>query len=101
MNAGGSKRCGRKRFRIPRRVKREPRESAIKKRSVTIFGKKTSISLEDEFWTAAQDVASERKISLFQFIGTIASRATENISSSLRVEVLEHYIQRSKEGCDS
>jgi predicted DNA-binding ribbon-helix-helix protein len=37
-------------------------KSSIKKRAVSIDGRKTSISLEEAFWTALKEIAQERGI---------------------------------------
>jgi predicted DNA-binding ribbon-helix-helix protein len=63
------------------------------KRSVTIAGHRTSISLEQPFWKALQDIADKRGASLAALIGEIdndRARGTRpvNLSSALRVYVL-------------
>jgi predicted DNA-binding ribbon-helix-helix protein len=62
----------------------------MKKRSVTIAGHRSSITLEDAFWTALQDIAKRENLSLNGLITRIDSeRAPEqNLSSALRVYVL-------------
>ena len=39
-------------------------KSAIVKRSVSLTGHKTSISLEDEFWNCLKEIAGERDMTL-------------------------------------
>jgi predicted DNA-binding ribbon-helix-helix protein len=39
-------------------------KSAIVKRSIVFNGKKTSLSLEDEFWNALKEIAAERHVKL-------------------------------------
>jgi predicted DNA-binding ribbon-helix-helix protein len=66
--------------------------SPILKRSVTLLGHKTSISLEEPFWQALQKIATERGITTAALINSIASKRVEgNLSSALRVIVLEHF----------
>jgi predicted DNA-binding ribbon-helix-helix protein len=61
----------------------------MKKRSVKISGHPTSVSLEDEFWTALQDIATRRALSLNALIAEIDdNRKTANLSSALRIYVL-------------
>jgi predicted DNA-binding ribbon-helix-helix protein len=67
-------------------------KSLIVKHSVVIDGRKTSISLEEAFWTALKDIAHERGENLQRLITTIdADRQSANLSSVLRVFVLELY----------
>jgi predicted DNA-binding ribbon-helix-helix protein len=67
-------------------------DTAIVKRSVVIAGHKTSISLEDEFWTGFKELARERKMTLSSLLGGIdTGRRQTNLSSSVRLFVLDHY----------
>ncbi len=66
-------------------------EMAVIKRSIVIAGRKTSISLEDDFWRAFKEIASARDLKLTQLVGSIASERTGNLSSAIRVFVLNHY----------
>jgi predicted DNA-binding ribbon-helix-helix protein len=60
------------------------------KRSVSIAGHRTSLSLEPEFWEALQHVAVEEATSLAALIGGIdAKRGQRNLSSAVRVWLLE------------
>lgn len=66
--------------------------SAIQKRSVRIAGHPTSISLEDAFWDALRDIASQRQIRLSELVEEIDSeRSSQNLSSAIRVYVLGSY----------
>ncbi|HEY3917991.1 MAG TPA: ribbon-helix-helix domain-containing protein [Stellaceae bacterium] len=64
---------------------------SLRKRSVTIAGHATSFSLEEEFWQALQTVARQRNLSLNALVGSIDAARTGNLSSALRVFVLECY----------
>ena len=66
----------------------------IKKRSVNIAGHATSVSLEDAFWTRLNAIAKKRRTSLSRIIRDIDETRTGNLSSALRVFVLEN---RSKD----
>jgi predicted DNA-binding ribbon-helix-helix protein len=67
-------------------------KSPVVKRSVILAGHKTSVSLEDAFWNALKEIARRRLITLRDLIGTIDSqRQQRNLSSALRVFVLEFY----------
>lgn len=63
------------------------------KRSVTISGHRTSVSLEAEFWQALSEIAAELKRPLAKLIDEIDKRdgRGNNLSSALRVFVLAHY----------
>ncbi|HXZ68817.1 MAG TPA: ribbon-helix-helix domain-containing protein [Alphaproteobacteria bacterium] len=67
--------------------------SAPVKRSVTIRGHRTSLSLEPQFWDELKHVADARGISLASLIAEVdAARGAEpksNLSSALRVFVLD------------
>lgn len=68
----------------------------IAKRSIVIGGHKTSISLEQQFWDSARDIARLRHQSISKFMGEIdASRAGSNLSSTVRVFVLDWYKHRA------
>jgi predicted DNA-binding ribbon-helix-helix protein len=67
-------------------------ESAVKKRSVVIGGRKTSASLESEFWEALREIAQSRQVSLSALLATIKAEHQQNsLSSAIRVFVLNHY----------
>lgn len=69
-------------------------ESSIKKRSVVIGDRKTSISLEDAFWRGAQVLAKRRDITRFALINEIeAERGGGNLSSAIRVYIVEAFMQ--------
>ena len=66
--------------------------SSVKKRSIVIGRHKTSISLEDSFWSSLRQIASERVTTVSQLIGMInAERNGYNLSSAIRVFILNHY----------
>jgi predicted DNA-binding ribbon-helix-helix protein len=62
----------------------------IVKRSLVIAGHRTSISLEDAFWDRLRGIAAERGLSLNRLAAMVdASRGGANLSSAIRVFVLE------------
>jgi predicted DNA-binding ribbon-helix-helix protein len=62
----------------------------IRKRSLDIAGHRTSVSLEDAFWAALREIAASEDVSLAGLIARIdAARQGENLSSAIRVYVLE------------
>ena len=65
------------------------------KRSLTIAGHRTSLSLEPEFWDALKKAAREDKKSLAALVGEIdTGRGERNLSSAIRVWVLGRTLQR-------
>ena len=61
------------------------------KRSVNIAGHSTSVSLEEQFWRELKRIADERGISLAALIAEVdEDRKTDNLSSALRLTVLEY-----------
>ena len=66
--------------------------STVVKRSIVIAGHRTSISLEDTFWKALKDIAKTRRETLSDLVATIDDkRRGGNLSSAIRVFVLDHY----------
>ncbi len=62
----------------------------VVKRSLVIAGHRTSVSLEDAFWRRLRLIAAERRLSLNALAAIVyASRGEANLSSALRVHVLE------------
>ncbi len=67
-------------------------KSPVVKRSIVIAGHKTSVSLEDAFWDALKEIATVRSATLSQVVAGIdAARSQGNLSSAIRLFVLEHY----------
>ena len=62
----------------------------VVKRSLVISGHRTSVSLEDAFWLRLRRIAAERGLSVNALATFVdASRGEANLSSALRVYVLE------------
>lgn len=63
------------------------------KRSLTLNGHRTSVSLEDEFWRAFRDIAVERDMALNVLAAEIdAARGVEvGLATAIRLHVLRHY----------
>ena len=66
------------------------------KHSLTLRGHRTSVSLEDEFWQAFRDIASEKEIPINELAAIIdAERGTDmGLASAIRLFVLRHYRDR-------
>lgn len=69
------------------------------KKSVVIAGRHaTSISLEPEFYEELLKIASARNLSCNQLVTKIdEARLSENLSSAIRVYILQYYQQKDKE----
>jgi predicted DNA-binding ribbon-helix-helix protein len=66
-------------------------KSSVIKRTVMVGGHKTSISLEDEFWSGLKEIARARGASLAQILIEIdTTREQKNLSSAIRLFVLSH-----------
>jgi len=60
------------------------------KRSLTIEGHRTSLSLEPEFWEALQTAASKRRVTAAALVAEIdQARGERNLSSAVRVWLLK------------
>ena len=69
-------------------------KSKVLKRSVVINGHKTSISLEEDFWTALGAIAATQNASISEVVTVIdRDRKHDNLSSAIRLYVLDYYRQ--------
>jgi predicted DNA-binding ribbon-helix-helix protein len=65
-------------------------KSLVIKRSIVIGGHKTSVSLEDAFWSELKDIAEQRDQTLSTMVGDIDARRVQgNLSSAIRLFVLD------------
>ncbi len=72
-------------------------KSPVVKRSIVIAGHKTSVSLEDAFWKGLKEIAGGRDLTLSDLVATIdTDRQHGNLSSAIRLFVLDHYRSRSQ-----
>jgi predicted DNA-binding ribbon-helix-helix protein len=71
-------------------------KSPVVKRSIVIAGHKTSVSLEDAFWASLKDIAGTRNMTLSELVASIdADRRQGNLSSAIRLYVLDHFRTQS------
>lgn len=61
------------------------------KRSVTVAGHRTSITLENAFWISLKEIAQERNQAISVILAEIDAQQPKNLSSALRVFILNHY----------
>jgi predicted DNA-binding ribbon-helix-helix protein len=70
-------------------------KSQVIKRSIVLAGHKTSVSLEEPFWKGLKDIASKKRQTLSELVGSIdGERKFGNLSSAVRLFVLSHYQER-------
>ena len=66
-------------------------KSLVVKRSIVIAGHKTSVSLEEPFWTGLKEIAHRRDVTLSTMVGDIDTRRRQgNLSSAIRLFVLDN-----------
>jgi predicted DNA-binding ribbon-helix-helix protein len=59
---------------------------------VVVAGHKSSVSLEEEFWTALKEIARLQKQTVSEIVDQIdGSRDQHNLSSALRLFILAYY----------
>ena len=67
-------------------------KSSVVKRSIVIDGRKTSVSLEDPFWTGLKNIAHTQQVTLSDLVSKIeGTREQSNLSSAIRLFVLHHF----------
>jgi predicted DNA-binding ribbon-helix-helix protein len=64
-------------------------KSQVVKRSIVIDGHKTSVSLEDAFWTGLREIAQAQHATLSKLVGEIDRTRQGNLSSAIRLFVLD------------
>ena len=73
-------------------------KSSIVKRSVVIGGHKTSVSLEDPFWTDLKKIAHTQQVTLSELVTKIdLTRDQGNLSSAIRLFVLQRFRNEDKQ----
>jgi predicted DNA-binding ribbon-helix-helix protein len=69
--------------------------STLRKRSIVIGDRRTSVSLEDAFWKALKMIAASRGTTMSELVTEIQEeRAPGNLSSRIRLYVLNFYRDR-------
>jgi len=68
------------------------KKTDVIKRSVSINGRKTSVSLEDEFWRGLHEIADHNSARVATLVEQIdRAKRTCNLSSAIRVFVFNHF----------
>lgn len=63
----------------------------IRKRSITVAGHKTSLSLEEAFWSALKQTARAQGLSVKALVEEIDRSRRGNLSSAVRVYLLQRF----------
>jgi predicted DNA-binding ribbon-helix-helix protein len=67
-------------------------KSPVVKRSIVVAGHKTSVSLEEAFWSGMKEISVLRDMTLSQLVGVIdTNRQQGNLSSAIRLFVLDYF----------
>ena len=73
--------------------------SVVIKRSILLSGRKTSVSLENEFWEALHEIAKQENVAISALVEKLDKvRTNINLSSAIRVFVLNHFRLQAKMG---
>lgn len=71
-------------------------KSPVVKRSIVVAGHKTSVSLEEAFWSGLKEISAARHMTLSELVGEIDSQRQQgNLSSAIRLFVLDYFRQRA------
>jgi predicted DNA-binding ribbon-helix-helix protein len=84
------------------RVRGRVMKSTVIKHSVLTKGRKTSISLENEFWDALREIALRSNVTLSKLVEQVdQGRNNINLSSAIRVFVFNHFRALSEKASGS
>ena len=69
-----------------------------KKRSLTLRGHRTSVSLEDRFWTAFRQIAADENLAINALAAKVDEERPfeEGLASAIRDYVLQYYMRLSR-----
>jgi predicted DNA-binding ribbon-helix-helix protein len=67
-------------------------KSPVVKRSIIVGGRKTSVSLEEPFWSGMKEISQTHGVTLSELVTSIdTDREQGNLSSAIRLFVLHHF----------
>ena len=70
-------------------------KTAVVKRSIRIHGRKTTVSLENEFWDGLHEIARREETSASELLNRInEERDTANLSAAICLFVYNHFRAR-------
>jgi len=82
---------------MARRSKRPLAKNRLLKKTVYVDGDKTTISVDEPFWTALQEIAANQSVRVSKLVTTIdRNREHANLSSAIRLYVLDYYQRSSR-----
>ena len=72
-------------------------KSPVVKRSIVVTGHKTSVSVEEAFWSGMKEISGACSMTLSQLVSEIDANRNQgnNLSSAIRQFVLEHFKSRA------
>ena len=72
-------------------------KSTVFKRSIVVAGHKTSVSVEEAFWSGMKEISGARRMTLSQLVSEIDANRNQgnNLSSAIRQFVLDHFKSRA------
>jgi predicted DNA-binding ribbon-helix-helix protein len=71
-------------------------KSPVVKRSIVVAGHKTSVSLEEAFWTGMKEISGLRNMTRSELVDEIdRNRQQGNLSSAIRLFVLDYFKNRA------
>ena len=72
-------------------------KSAQMKRSIKLDGRKTSVSIENDFWGALKEIAQFQRVTVSKLIVDIReTHKQSSLASGIRIFVLEHFQNKAK-----
>jgi predicted DNA-binding ribbon-helix-helix protein len=75
-------------------------KSSIQKRSIMIAGHRTSVSLEEAFWSDLKEIDHSQEATVSELVAKIdetrQTRQQTNLSSAIRLYVLEHFRRHAR-----
>lgn len=67
-------------------------KSLIAKRSIVVAGSRTSVTVEEQFWSALREIAQSQGKSLSEVVTGIKAGDPGNLSSGIRLFVLDRLV---------
>jgi predicted DNA-binding ribbon-helix-helix protein len=86
------------------RRRKLPIKSSVGKHSIIVNGRDSSVSIEGAFWNALKEIAVAQNITAAALVSKIDSereREAANLSSAIRVYVIEYYRLTASASADS
>ena len=71
-------------------------DNKLTKHSITLQGHQTSVTLENIFWQSLKEIAENQNKTIKQLIEEIDESRTGNLSSAIRVYIIQHIKNNSK-----